>query len=74
MILDFIPSSAREAGMEALMKSAGKVTRYIPIPQPTLLVGAGSSRRLGEVVAGFGHSKILIVTDSVISKLGLLKG
>ncbi|NJM44502.1 MAG: iron-containing alcohol dehydrogenase, partial [Brachymonas sp.] len=43
-------------------------------PQPTLLVGAGSSQRLGEVVAGFGHSKVLIVTDSVISKLGLLKG
>lgn len=74
MILDFIPSATREAGLEALMKGAGKFTRYIPIPQPTLLVGAGSSQRLGEVVAGFGHSKVLIVTDSVISKLGLLKG
>ncbi len=74
MILDFLPSSTKEAGLEALMKGAGKFTRFIPIPQPTLLVGAGSSQRLGEVVAGFGHSKVLIVTDSVISKLGLLKG
>ncbi len=74
MILDFLPSSTKEAGLEALMKGAGKFTRYIPIPQPTLLVGAGSSSRLGELVAGFGHSKVLIVTDSVISKLGLLKG
>lgn len=74
MILDFIPQSTQAAGLEALMKGAGKFTRYIPIPQPTLLVGAGSSVRLGEVVAGFGHSKVLIVTDSVISKLGLLKG
>lgn len=74
MILDFIPESARAAGLGALMKGAGKVTRYIPIPQPTLLVGAGSSARLGEAVAGFGHRKLLIVTDGIIAKLGLLKG
>lgn len=54
------------------MRGAGLVTRLIPIPQPTLLVGPGSSARLGQAVAGFGHSKILIVTDSIISKLGLL--
>ncbi len=54
------------------MKGAGLVTRFIPIPQPTLLVGPGSSGRLGQAIAGFGHRKILIVTDSIISKLGLL--
>jgi alcohol dehydrogenase len=69
-----IPEAARAAGLGALMKGAGKVTRYIPIPQPTLLVGPGSSVRLGEAVAGFGHAKLMIVTDSIISKLGLLKG
>jgi alcohol dehydrogenase class IV len=74
MILDFIPESARAAGLGVLMKGAGKVTRYIPIPQPTLLVGPGSSVRLGEAVAGFGHAKLLIVTDAVIAKLGLLDG
>jgi alcohol dehydrogenase class IV len=56
------------------MKGAGLLTRFIPIPQPTLLVGPGSSARLGQAIAGFGHRKILIVTDSIISKLGLLKG
>jgi alcohol dehydrogenase len=45
----------------------------VPIPQPTLLVGPGSSARLGQAVAGFGHAKTLIVTDAVIAKLGLLK-
>jgi alcohol dehydrogenase class IV len=55
------------------MRGAGLVTRFIPIPQPTLLVGPGSSARLGQSIAGFGHNKILIVTDSIISKLGLLK-
>ncbi|MFN7696203.1 MAG: iron-containing alcohol dehydrogenase [Burkholderiales bacterium] len=74
MIFDMIPEAARAAGLGALMKGAGKVTRYIPIPQPTLLVGPGSSARLGEAVAGFGHAKLMIVTDSVVAKLGLLKG
>jgi alcohol dehydrogenase len=73
VILDLIPETARAAGLGALMKGAGKVTRFIPIPQPTLLVGPGSSARLGEAVAGFGHSKLLIVTDGMIVKLGLLK-
>ncbi|WP_210543114.1 iron-containing alcohol dehydrogenase [Rhodoferax sp. PAMC 29310] len=65
--------SVRATGLSALMRGAGLVTRFIPIPQPTLLVGPGSSARLGQAIAGFGHRKILIVTDSVISKLGLLK-
>lgn len=73
MIFDFIPRSTQAAGLEALMKGAGKFTRFIPIPQPTLMVGPGSSARMGEVIAGFGHSKVLIVTDGVISKLGLLR-
>jgi alcohol dehydrogenase class IV len=73
VISDLMTDSMRAAGLGALMKGAGKLTRFIPIPQPTLLVGPGSSGRLGQAVAGFGHSKILIVTDSIISKLGLLK-
>jgi len=72
VILDLIPESARAAGLGALMKGAGKLTRFIPIPQPTLLVGPGASGRLGQAVAGFGHARILIVTDAVIAKLGLL--
>ena len=73
MISDLISDSMRATGLSALMRGAGLLTRFIPIPQPTLLVGPGSSGRLGQAIAGFGHSKILIVTDSVISKLGLLK-
>ncbi|MEY4738602.1 MAG: hypothetical protein RL302_2921 [Pseudomonadota bacterium] len=73
MISDLTTDSLRAAGLGALMKGVGLLTRFMPIPQPTLLVGPGSSGRLGQAVAGFGHSKILIVTDSIISKLGLLK-
>jgi alcohol dehydrogenase class IV len=73
VILDMIPDAARSAGLGALMKGMGKVTRFLPIPQPTLMVGPGSSGRLGQAIAGFGHRRILIVTDAIISKLGLLK-
>ena len=72
MISESMRNSMRATGLGALMKGAGLLTRFIPIPQPTLLVGPGSSGRLGQAVAGFGHRKILIVTDSIISKLGLL--
>ena len=72
MNLDFLPESARIAGLGPLMKGAGAVTRMVPIPQPTLLVGAGSSRRLGQAVAGFGHRKVLIVTSPNMAQRGLL--
>jgi alcohol dehydrogenase len=72
LISESMRNSVRATGLGALMKGAGLVTRFIPIPQPTLLVGPGSSARLGQAIAGFGHRKILIVTDSIISKLGLL--
>jgi len=50
------------------------VTGLVPIPQPMLLVGPHASARLGQALAGFGHRRILIVTDTQIVKLGLLKG
>jgi len=63
----------RQTGMDAVMRGAGMVTRFLPIPQPTLMVGPDSSARLGEAIAGMGHRKILIVTDAIIAKLGLLE-
>lgn len=73
MISESMRNQFKATGLGALMRGAGLVTRCIPIPQPTLLVGPGASGRLGQAIAGFGHRKILIVTDSVISKLGLLR-
>jgi alcohol dehydrogenase class IV len=67
-----LSESFRTTALSAAMRGAGKAVRFLPIPQPTILVGPGSSRRLGQTIAGFGHGKILIVTDSIISKLGLL--
>lgn len=73
MITTSTKDSLRLASLGALMKIAGKVMRFMPIPQPELLVGPGSSGRLGEAIAAVGHAKILIVTDSTITQLGLLK-
>jgi alcohol dehydrogenase len=57
LISESMRNSIRATGLGALMKGAGLVTRFIPIPQPTLLVGPGSSARLGQAIAGFGTEK-----------------
>jgi alcohol dehydrogenase class IV len=62
---------ARAIGFATAKRAAGVVTRLLPIPQPTLLVGPGASARLGRVIGDFGHRRILLVTDGIISKLGL---
>ncbi len=63
----------RTVGLPVVKKAAGVATRLLPIPQPTLLVGPGASARLGQAIGAFGHRKILVVTDGVIAKLGLMK-
>lgn len=70
----FVGDVVRSVGLSTAMKAAGVVTGLVPIPQPMLLVGPRASARLGQALAGFGHRRILIVTDSQIVKLGLLKG
>ncbi len=72
MISELLGESLRTTALSAAMRGAGLAVRFLPIPQPVILVGPGSSGRLGQTIAGFGHEKILIVTDSIISKLGLL--
>ena len=63
----------RSVGLSTAMRAAGVVTGLLPIPQPMLLVGPGSSRRLGQALCGLGHRKLLIVTDRVVSGMGLPK-
>lgn len=67
-----IGDMARSFGLPKLKRAAGVVTRRLPIPQPLLLVGPGASARLGQAVADFGHRQVLLVTDPVVTKLGLL--
>jgi alcohol dehydrogenase class IV len=72
-----IPASlaelARSVALPGLKRAAAVVTRRLPIPQPTMIVGPGSSARLGQAVGDFAHRRILIVTDPIVSRLGLLR-
>jgi alcohol dehydrogenase len=69
-----VGDAVRSIGLSTAMRAAGVVTGVLPIPQPLLLVGPGSSRRLGEALAGFGHRRIMIVTDKVIAGKRLHEG
>ncbi len=71
MLTDLVSEAALNAGLPAVKRAVGLVTRVLPIPQPTLMVGPGSSARLGETIAGLGHRRIFVVTDGVITRLGL---
>src|SRR4030042_5564701 len=48
-------------------------TRTFLIP-PVLITGSGSSEKVGEESKKLGVKKGLIVTDEVLSKLGMLEG
>ncbi len=64
----------RSLGLKPLLWVAGRLTALLPVSQPVLLAGPGASRRLGETLAGFGHRRIMIVTDRVVAGLGLHDG
>lgn len=69
-----IGDMARTYALPGLKRAAGLAVRLVPVPQPTLLVGPGSSVRLGQAIGSFAHEKILLVTDAVVLQLGLAKG
>lgn len=48
------------------------VTVFIPAPKPTIYSGAGSSLKLCESLRFMGVSRLLIVTDEMLAKMGLL--
>ncbi len=71
MFANLLTGVARPVGLSTVMRAAGVLTRLLPISQPTMLVGPGASARLGQAINDFGHQKVLIVTDAVITRLGL---
>ena len=71
MFTKLLTGAARSVGLSTVMRAAGVLARLLPISQPTMLVGPGASARLGQAINDFGHHKVLIVTDAVITRLGL---
>jgi alcohol dehydrogenase class IV len=49
------------------------LAKWVPIPRPVLLVGAGSTARLCGLVGGSGARRTLIATDTVLARLGLVE-
>jgi alcohol dehydrogenase class IV len=49
------------------------VSRAVAVPRPTLFVGADASQRLCTSIAEFGYRRVMIVTDAVLVKLGLVE-
>lgn len=68
-----ITDMVRSIGLPVVKGAAGVVTRRLPIPQPVVLLGAGSSAQLGRAIADFRHHKLMVVTDAVIAQLGLMQ-
>ena len=66
-----ISDTTRAFGLISIKRAAGVLARRLPVAQPLLFVGPGSSARLGRAVADFGHRKVLVVTDEVVAGLGL---
>jgi len=50
------------------------VSYLLNIPKPTVFMSKGASIRLCESVSQFGLNKVLIVTDGMLYKLGVLDG
>jgi len=48
-------------------------SRVVPIPRPTVYVGPDSALRLCDTIAQFGLRRVLLVTDAVLVKLGLVE-
>lgn len=49
------------------------VSRLISIPRPVLFVGAGSTASLCQLIGGSGAKRVLVVTDAVLAKLGVVE-
>ncbi len=69
-----IPFGVQVAGYQSLMKTLKGLVKTLPFPKPTLFSGPGSSLELCEAISQMGVHKLLIVTDSMLVKIGLLNG
>jgi len=49
------------------------ISRVVAIPRPVLFVGPDSTRRLCDFIGGAGYRRVLVVTDAVLVRLGLVE-
>ncbi|WP_229527665.1 iron-containing alcohol dehydrogenase [Planctobacterium marinum] len=68
-----MPFAVRVLLYKFVMVMLKLVTVFIPAPKPTIYSGAGSSLKLCESLNYMGVNRLLIVTDEMLVKLGLLE-
>ncbi len=68
-----IPLTMKRALYKTRMKVLKGVARTLPFPKPTLLSGPGSSLELCDALALLNTRRVLLVTDAMLVKIGLLK-
>ncbi|MGB5209362.1 MAG: iron-containing alcohol dehydrogenase [Gammaproteobacteria bacterium] len=67
-----IPFGIQVTGFQGLMKTLKGLVKTLPFPKPTLFSGPGSSLQLCDAIALMGVHKLLVVTDAMLIKIGLL--
>jgi len=67
-----LPFNVKTFFFKAKIKILKGTTMVLPFPKPTLFNGPGSSLELCEAIAQMGTRRILIVTDAVLVKIGLI--
>jgi alcohol dehydrogenase class IV len=67
-----IPFSIQTTLFKAKMKALKGTAKILPFPKPTLFSGPGSSLELCDAIAQMGTRRVLIVTDAMLVKIGLL--
>lgn len=65
-------SNSRKTLHDVVIAITAVVSRLIPDRVPMTLLGAGSSKDLCEAIAQAGAKKLLIVTDAMLVRLGLV--
>ena len=64
--------SLQVKGYKGVMNALKVAAKVLPMPKPTLFSGPGSSGEMCEAIAQMGTQNVLIVTDEILNKLGLL--
>lgn len=67
-----IPFAFQVSGYKNIQRVLKVVVKNLPFPKPTLFSGPGSSLELCEAMAQMDVKKVLLVTDAMLVKIGLL--
>ena len=69
-----MPFSIKVVFYRFLMSLLKLVTVFIPAPKPTIYSGSGSAGKMCATIGHFGVKRVLVVTDAMLVKLGIVSG